>query len=228
MTEPEQLPLGFSARPAFGEPDYVVSDCNAEAIGWLDLWPDWPAPLLAVSGPAASGKTHLCHVFRGRSDALMLRGNLLSERDIERVIDRPAAVVVDAADHVAGQTEPERRLFHVFNAVSAAGGALLITGQTPPNTWPVILPDLRSRLATANVVAIDGPDDGLLAALLVKQFSDRQLRVPAEVVTFIVRRMERSFEAARNIVEKLDRAALAERRNITLPLARRVIEQTPI
>lgn len=227
MTEPEQLPLGFSARPAFGEPDYVVSDCNTEAVRWLDLWPEWPTALLAVFGPPASGKTHLCHVFRTRSDALMLRGDLLSEHDIESVIDRPAAVIIDAADHVAGKTEHERRFFHIFNAVTAAGGALLVTGQTPPNTWPIVLPDLRSRLATGNVVGIDGPDDGLLAALLVKQFSDRQLRVPVEVVTFIVRRIERSFEAARDIVEKLDRAALAERRNITLPLARRVIEQTP-
>ena len=227
MTEPVQLPLGFSARPAFGEPDYVVSDCNAEAVRWLDLWPEWPTALLAVFGPSASGKTHLCHVFRTRSDALMLRGDQLSERDIESVIDRPAAVVIDGADHVAGQEEHERRFFHIFNAVTAARGALLVTGRTPPNTWPIVLPDLRSRLATGNVVGIDGPDDGLLAALLVKQFSDRQLRVPVDVVTFIVRRIERSFEAARDIVDKLDRAALAERRNITLPLARRVIEQTP-
>jgi chromosomal replication initiation ATPase DnaA len=89
----------------------------------------------------------------------------------------------------------------------------------------VTLPDLRSRLATANVTEILPPDDMLLQVLLIKQFSDRQLRVPGEVVTFILRRMERSFEAARSIVDRVDRAALAERRNITLPLVRDVLEQ---
>lgn len=225
MTAPEQLPLGFDSRPAFGEPDFFVSDCNAEAVRWLDLWPQWPSPLLAVHGPAACGKTHLCHVFRARSDAIMLNGEALSERDVEQVVGNPAAVAVDCADAVIGNGDRERRLFHVYNAVNNSRGTLLLTSRLAPNQWGVTLPDLRSRLATANVTEILPPDDMLLQVLLIKQFSDRQLRVPGEVVTFILRRMERSFEAARSIVDRVDRAALAERRNITLPLVRDVLEQ---
>ncbi len=224
MTSPEQLPLGFQSLPAFGEPDFVVSGCNREAVRWLDLWPDWPSPLLAIHGPAASGKTHLCHVFRSRTGALMLRGDALDEASIELALENPAAIVVDDAHRVAGDSEAERRFFHLYNIVNGAGGALFATGPQPPNLWPVRLPDLRSRLATAMVAGIDLPDDDLLTVLIVKQFADRQLRAPDEVVSFIVRRMERSFEAARTIVDRVDRAALAGRRNITLPLVREVLE----
>ena len=85
--------------------------------------------------------------------------------------------------------------------------------------------DLRSRLLTAWPVRIDPPDDGLLGALLVKQLADRQINAEQEVVEFLVRRMERSFAAARVLVRMLDRASLRARRPITMPLARAVLEE---
>jgi chromosomal replication initiation ATPase DnaA len=50
------------------------------------------------------------------------------------------------------------------------------------------------------------------------------------VVEFLLARAERSFEAVGRLVAALDDAALAGRRNITVPLAGRVLndlEQTP-
>ena len=67
------------------------------------------------------------------------------------------------------------------------------------------------------------PDDALLSAVLVKLFTDRQLRVSGEVVHWLTLHMERSFDAARRLVDQLDAAALAERRGITVALARGVL-----
>jgi chromosomal replication initiation ATPase DnaA len=67
------------------------------------------------------------------------------------------------------------------------------------------------------------PDDAVLAAVLVKQFSDRQLVPPASVISYLLSRMERSFAAARTIVDQLDRASLGAGRPITLNLARRTL-----
>ena len=64
--------------------------------------------------------------------------------------------------------------------------------------------------------------------MLVKQFRDRQLRIDEDVISFMLARMERSFEAARHMVRAIDEAALRERRNITVPLVRKVLEQHPI
>ena len=71
-------------------------------------------------------------------------------------------------------------------------------------------------------MAIGSPDDELLAAVLVKHFADRQLRVGTDVVDYAVKRMERSFDAVRDLVERLDRQSLRARREITVPLVRQV------
>ena len=73
------------------------------------------------------------------------------------------------------------------------------------------------------VATVAPPDDALLGALLVKLFSDRQLSVGEDVVAYLLPRLERSFEAARRVVARLDRAALAGQRPITVPLARQVM-----
>jgi chromosomal replication initiation ATPase DnaA len=106
-----------------------------------------------------------------------------------------------------------------------AEGSLLLTGADAPARWPVRLPDLASRLAVVTAVELAPPDDDLFAALLIKQFSDRQINVASDVITYLVARLERSFEMARLVVRELDQAALAGQRNVTKPLARQVLQQ---
>ena len=209
-----QLVLALEHRPALGIEDFLVASCNAEAVASIDRWPAWPAPALVLHGPPGSGKTHLAHVWRGRSDAVAF--------DPARPDHGAAhgAVLVDDADRLAD----EEALLHLYNLVASGGGSLLITAATPPARWPLRLADLRSRLVAAPTVAILPPDDALLGAVLAKQFRDRQLSVADDVIGYVVPRMERSFAAARALAAALDRAALARRRSITVPLARSVLE----
>ncbi|HEX5690782.1 MAG TPA: hypothetical protein VFX76_12300, partial [Roseiflexaceae bacterium] len=86
--------------------------------------------------------------------------------------------------------------------------------------WPVALADLRSRLGAVPAIGIAPPDDMLIRALLVKLFADKQLRVGEEVVRYIADRIERSFEAARAVVDRIDQAALRGQRGITVPFVR--------
>lgn len=95
---------------------------------------------------------------------------------------------------------------------------MLLTAVAPPSRWPVRFADLRSRLAAIPVVAVGAPDDALIGALIVKLFTDRQLKVGDEVVSYMLARMDRSFDAARRLVAAIDAAALSRRRNVTVPL----------
>ncbi|MEE8443775.1 MAG: DNA replication protein, partial [Alphaproteobacteria bacterium] len=72
MTESAQLPLDLGHRPAMGAADFLVAPCNRDVVAWLDRWPDWPGPALAIHGPAGCGKTHLTHVWRAMSGAVTL------------------------------------------------------------------------------------------------------------------------------------------------------------
>ena len=215
----KQLVLDLGHRSAHGVDDFLVAPCNRDAVAWLDRWPDWPAPALALFGPAACGKTHLAHIWMTRSGAQMLSAARLAESAPDRLLAQTPNMVVDDA----GPGIDERSLLHLYNMVGEAGGHLLLTGRIAPARWAVGLADLRSRLNAAPAVAIGRPDDALIGAVLVKLFADRQLQVDGEVLAYVVARMERTFAAARALVAALDRSALAAHRRITIPLAREVM-----
>lgn len=217
-----QLPLELPHRPALGRDDFLVAACNQEAVAWLDLWPSWPGPGLVVHGPTGCGKTHLAEVWRARSGAVQLAVDRLADAALGG-LDIAQGAVVEDIDGVAEHEDRERALLHLYNRIAERRAGLLLTGEAPPIQLKIALADLRSRLLALPSVAVGAPDETLVEAVLVKQFADRQLRVPPDVVAYIVPRLERSFAAATRLVSALDRAALSERRNITVALAREVM-----
>lgn len=218
-----QLTFDLAMRPALGRGDFMVSPSNAAALTAIDS--DWPEGKLVLTGPRGSGKSHLALVWAAEHQALLLSGRDLAEAALGQI--DPRAVVVDDADAVAGNAAAEQVLFHLHNLVMAAGGRLLLTAISPPARWPVVLPDLASRLAATVTAIVEPPDDPLLSALLVKLFSDRQLRVPLSLIPYLVARMDRSFAAAGALVAALDARALTEGRAITRGLAAQVLDSVP-
>lgn len=212
-----QLPLPLAAEAALSRADFVTAPGNSAALAIIERWPDWPLHALAIYGPAGCGKTHLAEIWRVNSGAMRVAPPF----DVASLSGR--ALVIEAA-HDAVVADPEAFL-HLFNQARETGGFLLLTAATPPSRWDVALPDLRSRLATVPAIPVAAPDDVLLAAVLAKHFSDRQLRPGTAVVDFLVARIERSFATARDVVAALDEAALSGRREINIALARLVLER---
>jgi chromosomal replication initiation ATPase DnaA len=209
---PQQLPLDLAYRPALGMADFVIAPGNRDAVTWIDRWPDWPSHALAIHGPKGSGKSHLAHVWQARSEAVFL------ERPPAEDAALPVAIVLDAP-----RDWPEPALLHLYNRVRESGGHLLIASEAPPARWPAALPDLASRLASIPAVALAAPDDDLLVAVMAKQFADRGLEVNEDVLRYVASRVERSFATAAEMVARIDRAALAQQRRVTLALARDVM-----
>jgi chromosomal replication initiation ATPase DnaA len=204
-----QLPLSLPLAPVFAEDNFCVSACNEEAHRWIMQWPNWNSHALIIHGASGSGKTHLGHMWaaKARADinpesASTLRGNALLE-NIE---------IMDA-----------QTLFHMLNIAKEHTFSLLLTCTVRPTQLPHSLPDLTSRLLALPCIAILPPDDEVISAALRKQFSDRQLKVDDEVIAYIIPRMERSFAKARELVEQIDRASLAEGRHITVPFVKQLL-----
>ena len=121
------------------------------------------------------------------------------------------------------QAWPGVPLLHLYNLVRERKGFILIISETPVAQLGVAPDDLASRLSTMPVVAIKPPDDFLLKEVMLKLFKDRQILVENGVLDYLVVRMERSFEEALRLVNRLDKEALAEKNRITIPLANRVL-----
>ena len=213
-----QLPLPLAAETALTRADFVTAPGNSAALAIIERWPDWPLHAVAIYGPAGCGKTHLAEIWLAKSGAMRVAPPF----DVAGLSGR--ALVIEAADDAVA-ADPEAFL-HLFNQARETGGFLLLTAATQPSRWNVALPDLRSRLATIPTIQVAVPNDALLAAVLAKHFSDRQLRPGPAVVDFLVARIERSFATARDVVAALDEAALSGRREINIALARTVLEQT--
>lgn len=219
MSGAPQIPLELGHREALGRDDFLIAPCNEDAVAWLDSWPDWPAPALCVHGPKGCGKSHLAHVWQARSGAISVDPHGVTDAAPTELLGDAVAAVFDDADDAAD----EAALLHLYNLLAERDGHLLLTARTPPARWGIRLADLRSRLAAAPAVQVGAPDEGLLGAVMIKLFADRQIQVEHEVVVYAVTRIERSFEAVRRAVEAMDRAALAAHRKLTVPLARDVL-----
>ena len=211
-----QLAIDLPYRAALGRADFLVSASNAEALGWIERWPDWPGPSLVIHGASGSGKTHLAHLWRERCAGIIVAPDAIEP--LEPLLERAASVrgvAIDEAERV-----PELPLLHLYNWCGERSIPFLLLSRVAPGIWPIGLPDLASRLRGLPAVEIAAPDDRLLAAVLVKHFSDRGLRVAPEVIGYLVRRMERSFAAAAELAGVLDRLAMSRGSAVTLRLAR--------
>lgn len=223
MVEPRQYALDLAHEPSKARDDFIVTDANAVALRLLERWPDWPASAVVLVGPAGSGKSHLAAIWVARAGARSIEPTALGAA-ATTWRDHEAAVV----ENIDGVEIDEAGLFHVLNVIAERRGHLLLTARTPPVTWTVALPDLRSRLKALVVVHLNAPDDFLLGAVIAKQFADRQLVVDSDVIGYLVRRMERSLAAVGRIVEAIDRLSLAEGRRVTKALAARVLDASEV
>ena len=205
-----QLVLPLEIRSAQGRADFIVAPANQRAVAFLDSYPHWPAPAVALFGPAASGKSHLAAVWADKAGATVLEA-----AQLESGIPAGPLVVENVTAGVA-----EAPLF----ALLERGTPLLLTAQLPPAEWPekfaLALPDLVSRVRALLAFALWAPDDSLLMGLAVKLFADRQVQVPENVVTHMIRSLERSPAAIRDFVARADAVALAEKRPINISLIR--------
>jgi chromosomal replication initiation ATPase DnaA len=114
-------------------------------------------------------------------------------------------------------------LFHLINLAPVSGG-LLMTARTPPAAWTTRLPDLRSRLNALEAVEIEVLDDAVLEGVLEAVLRARGIRPSPDLAPYLVRRIDRSVAAARDVVERLHEASGQDHRPVTRALAREILD----
>ncbi|MBN8807376.1 MAG: chromosomal replication initiator DnaA [Sphingomonas sp.] len=196
-----QLGLPLAWPPGPGDDDFLVTASNAQAFHLLERWATWPVKTALLVGPRKSGRSLLARLFATRSNGS----------------------VIDDADR-----RSEKDLFHAWNTAQADRRPQLFVAETAPPDWRVSIPDLRSRLAASPVATIGQPDDDLMHALLQRQFDRRQLDARPDLVTWLAKRLERSFVAIERAVDVLDQDMLERRKRLSIPRARATLADAGI
>jgi len=216
-SHPRQLALALCHAENFAREDFLSGPSNAVALALVDAWPDWSYRTVMLTGPEGSGKSHLAAMWAQAAGARLIAARAVEEANVPAALATGALVVEDVT---AGSFE-EKALFHLLNLAREQDAFVMLTARTPPATFAIA--DLTSRLKALPVVAIAPPDDGLLRAVLLKLFSDRQLAVDEALLGYVGTRIERSFAAARAVVALLDAEAMRRKRPLTRALAAEIL-----
>ena len=214
---PRQLALALCHAESFAREDFLSGPSNAVALALVDAWPDWSHRTVMLTGPEGSGKSHLAAIWAQAAGARLIAARALEEANVPAALATGALVV----ENIAAGSFEERALFHLLNLAREQEAFVMLTARTPPTT--LAIPDLSSRLKALPVAAIASPDDGLLRAVLLKLFSDRQLAVDEALLGYVGTRIERSFAAARALVALLDAEAMRRKRPLTRALASEIL-----
>ena len=210
-----QLPLSLVLPDEAAVKEFFVTQANQLAFGWVEKWPNWPAPYHAVNiyGPKGCGKSHLADIFAEKVHCYKCQDFKHFERDGLGAFD---ALVLDNLDD--GAKWDEEALFHLMNYLAETGKSALITSQRPISQMGWRLPDLASRMRALAAQQVALPDDDLVEALLDKYFTNRQCQVAEPAMRYILARVERSYEALADIAQAVDKISLAEKRPVTTAL----------
>lgn len=213
-----QLPLPLSPDESYSRADLVVAPANAQAVAFVESWPDWAVSTVAIHGPHGCGKTHLARMWQQLSGARLVRASDLAAGEASGV----GPLVIEDVDQGPVTSERDAALFAAFE-LARPSNPLLLTGLEPPAAWPCELPDLKSRFAAMAALPLFAPDEKLLAAVARKLLADRQLVVPDTLIEHMIRVLERSPAAIRKFIAAADSAALAHARPVNLTMVRALI-----
>ena len=219
----QQLIFDLESAPKMTRDTFFEAPSNRLAVATVDNWKNWPSNKLILTGPKGSGKTHLAQIWAAESGATIMKARDLNAADIDQLCK--ASIAIEDAHEIGANRASEDALFHLHNLCLANGFSLLITGIEAPLRWGISLPDLLSRLQGTTTIGLEAPDDALLAAVLVKLLSDQQINSDPKLISYITKRMERSFEAAHNLIRALDQESLSKSKPLTLKLAAEVLDR---
>ena len=218
MSELNQLLLDFDYKTNFNEHDFYLSKSNSKAFNLINRWPDWDKKILNISGEKFSGKSHLANIFKLKSKAFLIKGNEI-DNSIFKSIKLHESIIIDDFE----ECSEEEILYSIFNLIDQDSKYLLINSLKPINEIKYRLPDLTSRSKNCLYAVIENPDDELLFAIILKNFSDRQIKIEKKITNFIISRIDRSYRKIDEFIYKIDELSLKKKKPINLKTIKEIL-----
>ena len=218
MKNLNQLLFNFNYSQNFNYDDFFVSKSNYFAFQLIEKWPKWEKNILNIYGEKFSGKSHLANIFCNKNKCIKITEKQLND-EILKKLKLHENIVLDNFDNL---TE-ERLLYSLFNLVDHDNKYLLINSIKPINEINFDLNDLKSRSKNCLFAKIDKPDDELMFALILKNFSDRQIEIDKKFIDFIIKRIDRSYGKISDFIYKIDELSLKNKKPIDFKTIKEIL-----
>jgi len=219
MNDVNQLLLNFNQKKNFDSDDFYVSKSNFFAYETINKWPKWEKKILNIHGEKYSGKTHLSKIFQKKSKTKKILENEIND-EIFKELRLYESIILDNFKNKSN----ERILYSLFNFVDQSNKYLLITSEIPINKINFELDDLNSRAKNCLFAKIEIPDDDLIFAIILKNFSDKQIKIEKKLIEFIIKRIDRSYSKIYDFIYKLDELSLKKKKPINLKTIKEILK----
>ena len=218
MSELNQLLFELDHKKNFNEHDFYVSKSNFYAYNIIDKWPKWEKKILNIFGEKFSGKTHLANIFKSKTNALLINASKIDE-EIFKKIKLFENIIIDDFE----KNCDEKLIYSIFNLADQDNKYMLINSLIPINEIEFKLPDMISRSKNCLSAKIESPDDDLIFAIILKNFSDRQIKIEKKIIEFIINRIDRSYSKIYEFIYKIDELSLKKKKPINLKTIKEIL-----
>ena len=220
MNKQNQLLINFNLKKDYDEQDFYVSSSNKYAFNIINGWPKWLKRTVNLYGEQYSGKSHLSKIFETKTTCLNIESINFTSEILLKFKTKQALIIENFNFNI-----PEKLLYTLINIVEQENKYLLITSLKPLNKFDFKLKDLNSRINNCLFVEIGAPDDELIYALIVKNFSDRQINIDKKIIEYIIKRINRSYKDIFLFIYKVDQLSLQKGKPINLSIIKKILKQ---
>ena len=220
MNEQNQLLINFNLKKDYDEQDFYVSSSNKYAFNIINGWPKWLKRIVNLYGEQYSGKSHLSKIFETKTTCLNIESINFTNEILLKFKTKQALIIENFNFNI-----PEKLLYSLINIVEQENKYLLITSLKPLNKFDFKLKDLNSRINNCLFVEIGATDDELIYALIVKNFSDRQINIDKKIIEYIIKRINRSYKDIFLFIYKVDQLSLQKGKPINLSIIKKILKQ---
>ena len=218
MKNLNQLLLNFKHKQNFNYDDFYVSKSNYYAFKLIEKWPKWEKNILNIHGEKFSGKTHLVNIFLNKYKGIKVNENEINEETLKKFKLHENIVI----DNYNSKCD-EKLMYTIFNLIDQDNKYLIINSIKPINKINFKINDLKSRSKNCLFAKIDYPDDELMFAIILKNFSDRQIQVDKKLIDFIIKRIDRSYGKIVDFIYKVDELSLKKKKAIDLKTIKEIL-----
>jgi chromosomal replication initiation ATPase DnaA len=233
-----QYILNFSRR-GLNEDDFILGDHNIDTYNYVRQFPDWPNKIIFISGPEGSGKKHISEYWNKSSEATKIELFNETEKKLNQLLESNNCFILENIDiyftrkFILRNLDNhdfkcfEKTIFSILDHVINENKYLFITSKEAPNELNIKLADLKSRILSVASLKVTLPNENALKTFLIREFSNRQLKINNDICEYILKHSKRSFDDLEALVNKIDTLSLHKKRNITKPFIKEVLENDP-